>query len=297
VQALIAATQYRLAPADLDLILALVRGSTLAEAARRLEVDASTVFRALQRLEKKLGQQLFQRSRSGYLPGEQALTLAQHAERMEVELEQARAAVDQASGAVTGLVRLTTTDTLYSDLLLPALAPISARHPGLEFELSATNALANLSRREADLALRPSRKPPEHLVGRKIGMLRYAVYAAPVYLREFPADLPLDRHTWIAPDEFLPEHPSVAWRQKHLPKVRPRLRCNAILPVAQAVQAGFGVAILPCYMARAFSALTALTEPLEECSADLWLLTHPESRHLRRVSVMFAELAREIVLP
>lgn len=294
---MIAPTQYRLAPADLDLVLALVRGGTLAEAARRLEVDASTVFRAVQRLEKKLGQQLFQRSRNGYLPSEQTLTLAQHAERMEVELEQARAAIAQDQGQVTGLVRLTTTDTLFSDLLLPAITTISARHPGLEFELAATNTLANLSRREADLALRPSRKPPEHLVGKKIGLLRYAVYAGPAYLREHPATTPLERHSWIAPDDFLPEHPSVQWRQKHLPKVRPRVRCNAILPIAQAVQAGLGVAILPSYMARAFSGLVALTDPLPECSVDLWLLTHPESRHLRRVSVMFAELGKEITLP
>jgi DNA-binding transcriptional LysR family regulator len=297
VQALIAQTQYRLEAADLDLVLALVRGRTLAEAARRMEVDASTVFRAVQRLEKKLGQQLFQRSRSGYLPSEQALTLAQHAERMEVELEQARSAIAQAEGEVTGLVRLTTTDTLFSDLLLPALTTISARHPGLEFELAATNTLANLSRREADLALRPSRRPPEHLVGKKMGTLRYAAYAGQPYLLRHPADLPLDRHVWLAPDDFLPEHPSVQWRQKHLPKVRPRFRCNAILPLAQAVQAGLGVAILPTYMARGFSGLVALSGPLEECSADLWLLTHPESRHLRRVSVMFAELGQEIVLP
>lgn len=293
---MIAQTQYRLAPADLDLVLALVRGGTLAEAARRLEVDASTVFRAVQRLEKKLGQQLFQRSRNGYLPSEQALTLAQHAERMEVELEQARAAIAQDQGQVTGLVRLTTTDTLFSDLLLPALTTIAARHPGLEFELAATNTLANLSRREADLALRPSRKPPEHLVGKQIGVLRYAVYGGPAYLREHPATTPLEQHSWIAPDDFLPEHPSVQWRQKHLPKVRPRFRCNAILPIAQAVQAGLGVAILPSYMARAFSGLVALTDALPECSFDLWLLTHPESRHLRRVSVMFAELGKEIVL-
>lgn len=294
---MIAQTQYRMVPADLDLVLALVRGGTLAEAARRLGVDASTVFRALQRLEKKLGQQLFQRSRNGYLPSEQALTLAQHAERMEVELEQARAAIDQASGAVTGLVRLTTTDTLFSDLLLPAIARIGARHPGLEFELAATNVLANLSRREADLALRPSRTPPEHLVGKNIGTLRYAVYGAAPYLQHHAASLPLEQHTWIAPDDFLPEHPSVRWRQRHLPKVRPRVRCNAILPIAQAVLAGLGVAILPCYMARGFNGLTALTEPLPECNVDLWLLTHPESRHLRRVSVMFAELGEAIALP
>lgn len=293
---MIAQTQYRLSSTDLGLILALVRGGNLAEAAHHLQVDASTVFRALQRLEKKLGQQLFQRSRSGYLPTEQALVLAQHGERMEVELEQARTAIAQSSGEVGGLVRLTTTDTIMSDLLLPALGRISDRHPGLEFELTASNQLANLSRREADIAVRPTRNPPPHLVGRRLGSLRHAVYGSARYLRDHPATADLGNHVWIAPDDFMPEHPSVRWRQKFLPRVRPRYRCNSILAIAQAVQSGLGVGIFPCFMARAFNGLLPLSPPLPACDTDLWLLTHPESRHLRRVSLMLSELADEIVL-
>lgn len=295
--ALIAQTQYRITPSDLDLILSMVRSGTLARAAQRLQVDASTVFRAIQRLEQRLGQTLFQRTRNGYLPNEQALLLAQHGERMEVELEQARLAIAQTEGEVTGLVRLTTTDSILSDLLLPALVGISARHPGLEFELSATNQLANLARREADVAIRPTRQPPQHLVGRKLGALRYAVYASIAYLRERPAGTDLPDHVWIAPDEFIPDHPSVTWRRKHLPKVRPRYRLNSTLAIAQAVQAGLGVGIFPCFMMRAFNGLVPLTPPLDECEIDLWLLAHPESRHLRRVQVMFQELAETLVLP
>lgn len=293
---MIAETQYRISPADLELVLALVRGGSLAEAAKRLEVDASTVFRAVQRLEKQLGQRLFERSRSGYLPGEQALALARHGERMEVALDQARAEVAQGGNEVAGLVRLTTTDTMM-ELLLPALAGIASRHPALEFELSATNQLANLSRREADLALRPSRNPPDYLVGKQLGLVRYAVYAAPAYLQAHPASTALDQHVWVAPDDSLPTHPSVKWRQKHLPRLRPRYRCNSILSVAQTVRAGLGVGIFPCYMVKDFDGLVALTEPLADCEVGLWLLTHPESRHLRRVSVMFQELGQALALP
>ncbi len=274
----------------------MVRGGSLAGAARHLQVDASTVFRALQRLEKKIGQQLFQRSRNGYLPSEQALALAQHGERMEAELDAARTAIAQDAAEVSGLVRLTTTDSIMSDLLLPALGRISARHPALEFELTASNQLANLGRREADIAVRPTRNPPEHLVGRRLGSLRYAVYAATSYLRQHPASADLGQHIWIATDDLMPEHPAVRWRQKFLPRVRPRYRCNTILGVAQAVQAGLGVGVFPCFMARAFNGLVPLSPPLPACEVDLWLLTHPESRHLRRISLMLSELAEEIVL-
>lgn len=293
---MIAGTQYRLSPSDMDLVLALVRGGTLASAAQHLQVDSSTVFRALQRLEKHLGQTLFERSRSGYLPGEQALTLARHAERMEVEMEAARTALAGTTGQASGTVRLTTTDSLLSGILLPALQRVAARHPGLDFELSATNQLANLSRREADLALRPSRKPPEHLVGKKLGVMQYAIYAAPAYLKQHAASLALDQHQWLGVDDFVPEHPSVQWRQKHLPRTRPRYRCNSILGAADGVRAGLGISILPTFLVKPFDGLAALSEPLPECSSELWLLTHPESRHLRRVSTMFRELGDEIVL-
>src|SRR5437764_9774416 len=88
----IAQSQYELSAADLEVLLALTRGGTLAEAAARLRADASTVFRTLQRVEKNIGQRLFERSRTGYLPSDAMLEIARHAERIESELEAARAA-------------------------------------------------------------------------------------------------------------------------------------------------------------------------------------------------------------
>src|SRR5687767_5832654 len=113
--------QANLDPADLALLLALVRGGTLARAASALGVDASTVFRKAQRVERRLGQRLFERSRAGYRPTELAQSLASHAERIEAELEAARAATQAGDAQVGGLVRLSTTDTLLQGLVLPAL--------------------------------------------------------------------------------------------------------------------------------------------------------------------------------
>src|SRR5829696_4953887 len=88
----IANAQYALTAPDLEVLLALVRGGTLAQAAARLAADASTVFRSVQRIEKQLGQRLFERTRQGYLPSDAMLEIAAHAERIEAELEGARAA-------------------------------------------------------------------------------------------------------------------------------------------------------------------------------------------------------------
>ena len=159
-------TQPTLTASDLQTLLALVRGMTLAEAARQLAADASTVFRSVQRMEKSLGQRLFERSRRGYLPTEPMLDLARHAERIEAELEAARASIQRPHEGVSGMVRLTTTDAVLRGLVLPSLKPLLAQHPLLQLDMRCGNELVSLSRRGADLALRATRKPLDDLVGR-----------------------------------------------------------------------------------------------------------------------------------
>jgi DNA-binding transcriptional LysR family regulator len=292
----IAKPQYPLTAADLQLLLALVRGGTLAEAASRLAADASTVFRGVQRIEKSLGQRLFERTRQGYLPTDATLEVARHAERIEAELEAARAAAHGANPEVAGRVRLTTTDSLLRGLVLPCLPALAAQHPLLQFELHAGNELASLNRRDADLALRATARAPEHLVGRHLGQIRFVPCAA----RGMPAARrrkALDEHDWVAPDEAMPEHPSVRWRRKRFPKLAPRHLVDSIVSVADAVMAGLGVGILPHFMLAGEPRLVALAEPLPGCESELWLLAHPESRHLRRIAAVYRHLADHVRLP
>jgi DNA-binding transcriptional LysR family regulator len=117
---------------------------------------------------KPLGQQLFEKSRAGYLPTSLAQALAEQAERAEQALEAARIGVEQGGEVISGTVRLTCTDSVLQGLLLPALARFMPNYPALTIELSTSNDFANLSRRDADIALRLTRTPPEHLVGRRL---------------------------------------------------------------------------------------------------------------------------------
>lgn len=186
-----APAHYRLDYPDLSLILALVRGGSLARASALLKVDVSTVFRAVRRLEAALGQQLFEKSRTGYLPTTLAQTLAEQAERAEQALEAARIGVEQGGEAISGTVRLTCTDSVLQSLLLPALARFMPSYPGLTIELCTSNDFANLSRRDADIALRLTRTPPEHLVGRRLADISYRVCASAAYLQS------VDSHDWL----------------------------------------------------------------------------------------------------
>lgn len=291
-----AAAHYQLDYPDLALILALVRGGSLARAATLLKVDVSTVFRAVRRLEAALGQQLFDKSRAGYLPTSLAQALAQQAERAEQALEAARVGVEQGGEVISGTVRLTCTDSVLQGLLLPALARFMPAYPALSVELCTSNDFANLSRRDADIALRLTRTPPEHLVGRQLGAVAYRVCASDAYLKTVAGE-DLERLTWIAPDDFLPDHPTVAWRRQHWPGVLPAYRCNSMLSVSELARAGLGVAVLPDFLLGEGSGLQPLSEALSGCDTALWLLTRPDCRALRSVVTLFDELARGVRLP
>lgn len=288
-ESMIASTQYELSPQELAVVLALARAATLADAGLQLGVNASTVFRTVQRLEKALGQRLFERARTGYSPTELALRLARHAELIESELVLARAAFAAPGEQLAGTVRISAVDAVLRSLVVPALTSIRAAHPQLRIELQASNDLASLTHREADIALRSTNRPPQHLIAKSLGRIRFAVYAAGAMAGALPRDgsdlmSALAAMPWIAVDEAMPEHPGVAWRKRNFPRVRPVFQANSMLTVVQLIEAGLGVGVVADFHARQHRALVALTEALDNCEIGLWLLTHPESRHLRRIA-------------
>ena len=167
----------------------------------------------------------------------------------------------------------------------------------LSYELHTGNELASLTRRDADIALRATKRPPQHLVGKRIGPIRVALYAAATSKVSRFSDVEARKVDWIAPDDALPEHPSVLWRKRHFPKVVPRYRVNSILSVLELVALGLGVGIVPLFLAAGRRDIVRLTDPLDESETELWLLTHPESRHLRRVGAVYTYLAENMSMP
>jgi DNA-binding transcriptional LysR family regulator len=101
---------------------------------------------------------------------------------------------------------------------------------------------------------------------------------------------------WIAPDEAIPEHPTVLWRKKHDPKMTPRYCVDSILTVMELIERCMGIGMVPTFLAASRPNLRPLTGVLDECETGLWLLTHPESRHLRRVATVFSHLAQNMQL-
>ncbi|MEO5739919.1 MAG: LysR family transcriptional regulator [Vicinamibacterales bacterium] len=291
-----APTQYQLTAADLDVLLALVRAGNLADAGKRLGADTSTVFRSVQRIEKQLGQTLFTRSRKGYFASDLVLQVVAHAEKIETELEAARAVSLGTQNEVSGLVRLTTLDSVLYNVLMPHLPALAAEHPRLQLELLASHQVASLTKRDADIAIRATHRPPEHLVGHHLGRAHFAIYGSSALFKEKRAPKPLDEYDWISLEDAMPEDPVGKWRRRNFPKVAPRYRVDSLVAVGEAVRAGLGIGAMSTYKARHDPRLRALTPELENCSADLWVLTHQDSRHLRRIAAVYSFIVKTIRL-
>jgi len=281
--------QYQISHADLKLVLALVRGRTLARAAEQLQVDVSTVFRAIRKLEANLHVALFDKHRRGYTPTQSAKALAEQAERAEQALEAARIALTHGENVISGTVRLTCTDAVLRSLLLPGLAELMPRYPAVALEVATSNTFASLSRRDADIAIRLSNAPPEHLVGRRLGRSAYFVCGQERYRPGYgqaATELP-----WIAPDDSLADHVSVTWLRQAYPSLTPRYRCSSMSSVGSLVGAGLGVAALPDFMISNLEGVERLSPALDGCETDIWLLTRPDNLALRSVQILFEQLA------
>ncbi|GGM12025.1 LysR family transcriptional regulator [Pseudomonas asuensis] len=284
----------RLDYSDLALILALVRGGSLSRAAERLRVDVSTVFRSIRRLEASLGSELFEKKRTGYMPTPTALLLADQAERAEHALDSARASLACAE-ASAGTVQLTCTESVLESLVAPALADVLPAYPQLTLEITTSDSFANLSRRDADIALRLTKIPPEHLVGRCLGEVSYVLCGQASYLDQVK-DRSWDTLTWVSLDDSFNDHPTITWRQHHYPNLVPRYRCQSIHAVTQLVRSGLGVAILPHFVVQADPELYPLSPPLANCDSELWILIRADGRVLQPVHTLYRALSEAIFL-
>jgi molybdate transport repressor ModE-like protein len=279
--------QAKIGLQHLHLIRAIAEGGSLSAAARRLGVDHSSAFRSLGALERQLGTRLFERARAGYTAtaaGEAALATARH---LIDELDALQSRLAGEDMRPSGVVRLTTTDTLV-DFLGPMLAVFRAEHPEITIELIVSNAFFTLSRRDADVALRPATDAPEHLVGRRLATLATAFYGTPALLKALERGADLRSLPWVAPDESLSHLASARWIAREVAPERVSFRASTLMGLAMAARQGLGVAPLPCCLADADKRLRRLAPPLAEMASALWLLTHPDLRRVARVRVFAA---------
>lgn len=267
---------------DLRYVLAVASAGSLAGAARTLGVNHTTVLRRVTAFEQQLGLRLFERLPGGYVltaGGEELVAVARQIEESVTTLERKLAGRDL---RLSGVVRVTTPDTLMGSILPEILAEFRARYPGIQVEVAVSNRMLDLTRRDADVAIRPARNPPETLIGRRIAKVAFAIYGSPQYLSAHPAR-ELGRHRWVAPEDSLAATSVAQWMKANLPDSEIALRADSLLALRQAAQAGFGLAALPCYLGDTAAGLVCVHRPIPEMETALWILTHEDLRHTARI--------------
>ncbi len=276
---------------DLKFFLCIARHRSLAGAARELHVNHSTVFRRLNALESGAGIRLFERLPDGYTLTEAGEQLMEHAARVGEIVDGIDRLLMGRDYRLSGSIRLTTTDTMADSYLQPHLKKFRDRYPDIVLELVTDNVFYDLSRREADVAIRPTNEPPQHLVGPKLGTVGWAVYGARGYLEVHGRPrrvTDLAAHAIISGDDSLASVPAVRWLRTQVPESAIVLRASSFVVQLAAARAGCGLALVPCVLAHDDPTLERVLGPVKPLATGLYLLTHADLRHTARIRAFIA---------
>lgn len=268
---------------DLQTFVAVCAAGSVSRAAAALGVNHSTVLRHIAALERSVAAPLFDRSSGSYrltAAGDRLRSgLDGVAERIGIAHRQLEGTEDE----VAGEIRLTTTDTLAGSLLMPPIEAFCRRHPAVRVQVVVNNHFLSLTRREADVAIRGSNRPPDNLVGRHVGDIRTAPYASRAYLRAAGRRRRLEDMEWIAPDESLAHLEQAKWLARTIAADRVVMTVDSLVGMVHAVEQGIGAAMLLCPLADARPGLVRLAEPDAALDTQIWILTHPDLRQVARI--------------
>lgn len=278
---------------DMKVLLALSRKGSARAAAKELRVSNSTVTRRLDEMERNLNTHLFDRTPDGYkmtASAEDLLPTAEHVEELIMAAERKISGGDQ---QLEGHVRLTLPDVQATGFLVKRLALFAEQYPGIQLELLPNTDALDLSRREADIAIRvmpAGVTPPEHLIGRKIAPVTASAYVHRDLLNpDDPEDV--SHLAWIGrtplgqEDKWLDEtdYPSLAVRHS----------IDSLNLQVEAVRCKMGIAQLPCFSIYHEANIVRVPGATISHNLDMWVLTHKDLRLSARLRVLREIIAEE----
>jgi DNA-binding transcriptional LysR family regulator len=269
---------------DLRYFIAVTAAGSLSAAARGLGVEHTTVARRIEALEGVLGVRLFDRFARGWALTEAGQTLLPQAQRVEAEIH---GLLRQASGTGQehGTVRISAPPAIAAQWIAPHLSALRERLPGIQIELGAEQAQVDLSRREADIAIRFRRPQIPDLAVRVIATVRYHLCATPAYLTSHSPE----EWEFIGYDDSLNDAPQQEWLDA-IAGTRPFIiRSNDLNTIAFAARNNAGIAALPDFLAGGLI-IDSVPCPVQR---KLWMVIHDDVRkspRVRRTADLLAEL-------
>lgn len=274
----------------LKVFLAIARRGSLSGAANDLAVNHSTIFRRLNAFEDNIGGKLFERINNSYeltVLGHEMLELAEQIENSFDGIERHIVGKDFQP---KGIVKITAPSNIAYRYLPRYISDFNLKYPEIRIELLVSNQEVNMSNRQADIAVRATSSPPEHLVGRQVATLDWSVFASKKHEDKFglPSDIEgLINHSLIGAAGALSRLPVFIWLNKHFAS-QVITRCDDLTAMSYFVESGQGLAFLPDDQFR--PELIRLFGVQESKPSNLWLLTHPDLRNVQRVKLVMQHL-------
>ena len=274
--------------------LAVLREGSLSGAARRLGLTQPTVARHVAALERAIGTDLFLRSPRGLLPTETALEIAPYAETLAATASALLRTASGRRGEVSGIVRISASEVVGVERLPVILTCLRQRHPALVLELALSNALHDLLRHEADIAVRMVPPTQDALVARRLPPVAMGLHAHRSYLerRGMPDSLDaLESHDLIGFDRETPAIRAIIERFPFLEHAAFALRADSDLAQLAALRAGLGIGVCQVILARRDPDLVRVLAHDFAFDLDLWIVMHEDLRTSARCRIVFDALA------
>lgn len=279
----------------MKVLLALSRKGSARAAAKELHVSNSTVTRRLDEMERSLKTHLFDRTPDGYKmtgSAEQLLPTAEHVEELIMAAERKISGDDQ---QLEGNIRLTLPNVQATGFLVKRLASFAEQYPGIELELLPNTEALDLSRREADVAVRvmPANvRPPEHLIGRKMSPITASTY---VHKELINPDNPQDvsHLNWIGRGPLGEEEKWLT--DTDYPELPVRHSIDSLNLQIEALRCKMGMALMPCFSVYGEDELVRVPGASIIHHSDMWVLTHKDLRLSARLRVLREIIAEEFV--
>lgn len=280
---------------NLQIFLAVARTGSLAGAAKKLDVNTTTIYRRLRRYEQDLGVRLFNRSENGHIlttAGEDMYATALH---IEEKMHELMLRLEGNTSELAGRLNVTTTQVIAEYLVVPHLPDFRQQYPDIIVELHTSRQRMDLSKRQADLAIRSTLSPPDHLVGHLLLRDQWSLCVSKEYSNRYgkPGSLAdFEDHHFILADEELGNFSTMQWLHDNVPTSSVVLTSNSLATVHHAVRTGLGLGLIPDYIHTQDDQLVVLNLQIPVISGEIWLLMHPDMRPNARTRA-FADFIRK----
>lgn len=277
---------------DIQIVLSVARQGSTTAAADKLGVSHSTIIRRITAFEKQQNTKLFERHSTGYRltgTGEELVRIAQSIETSMFDIERQIFASDR---ELSGEIHVTTTDTFLGSGLVDCIADFRKTHPNILLTLNVTNVRLDLDRNNAEVAIRPSQKPPDHLIGRNVAAMDFAIYGAihAHHKGKFGKVADLEKHNWLGVETELLNAPVSSWLTKNIPPDNIIFKANSFTTLNTAIAGNIGIGAIPCCLGETNPHLVRLTEPIADLQTNIWVLTHPDLRQTARIRALNTHL-------